>query len=274
MSDARLERTSVKISNTKNEHLFLANGEVIKFEGFLKVYLEGTDSDDDEQEGILPAMAMGETVNSNMIKATQRFTRPPFRFSEASLVKRLEELGIGRPSTYAPTISTIQRREYVEKKTVEGVDRNYDELILKDGAITAAVLTEKVGADRGKLMPTDIGNIVNDFLVANFSDILDFGFTARVESQFDAIADGNDDWTQMIRDFYKTFHPMVEDVAENADRAKGERMLGVDPETGKNVYARLGRYGAMIQIGEASDEEKPRCASRHALFNASGSQQT
>lgn len=261
MSEALLERTVVKVENNKNDKLFTANGEVITFEGFLKVYLEGTDNEDDEQAGMLPAMNEGEALNNLYVTATQRFSKPPYRFTEASLVKRLEELGIGRPSTYAPTISTIQRREYIEKGTVEGKERKYEQLTLANNEINSVMLTERVGSDKGKLVPTDIGNIVNDFLVANFSNILDFGFTAKVENEFDEIADGKEDWTSMIKEFYQDFHPTVEDVAANAERAKGERLLGIDPETGKNVYVRLGRYGAMVQIGEASDEEKPKFAS-------------
>ena len=261
MSDAELERTSLKISNNKNEQRFSANGEVITFEGFLKVYLEGTDDEDVEQDGMLPKMKVGEELVNEFISATERYTRPPARFTEASLVKRLEELGIGRPSTYAPTISTVQRRGYVEKGTAEGTERNYTQLILAKGTIAEKELTEKVGADKGKLMPTDIGNVVNDFLVENFSTILDYGFTAKVESDFDEIAEGKEDWTAIIKDFYKDFHDTVQDVAENAERASGQRLLGVDPESGKNVYVRLGRFGAMVQIGEASDEEKPKFAS-------------
>ena len=261
MSDAQLERTNVRITSTNNKEVFTANGEVIKFEGFLKVYLEGTDNEDEEQEGMLPKLSKGEVLANKSITATERYTRAPYRYTEAALVKRLEELGIGRPSTYAPTISTIQKREYVEKGTIEGEDRSYTELKLKGGEVIAKTLVEKVGSDKGKLVPTDIGNIVNDFLVENFSNILDFGFTAKVESEFDDIAEGKEDWIKMIKDFYKSFHPMVEDVAENADRAKGERLLGVDPESGKNVYARLGRFGVMVQIGEATDEEKPKFAS-------------
>ena len=241
--------------------MFTANGEVITFEGFLKVYLEGTDNEEDEQAGMLPAMHEGESVHNTFITATQRFSKPPYRFTEASLVKRLEELGIGRPSTYAPTISTIQRREYIEKGTIEGKERHYEQLTLANNEMSSTMLTERVGSDKGKLVPTDIGNIVNDFLVANFANILDFGFTAKVESEFDEIADGKEDWTAMIKEFYQDFHPTVEDVAANAERAKGERLLGIDPESGKNVYVRLGRYGAMVQIGEASDEEKPKFAS-------------
>jgi len=261
MSDAHLERTSVKICNTKNTKIFVANGEIIQFEGFLKVYLEGTDNEDEEQTKILPKLAVGEKVNTNYITATERYTKAPYRFTEASLVKRLEELGIGRPSTYAPTISTIQRREYIVKGTVEGVNRNYTQLQLKVEEVSEKILSEKVGSDKGKLIPTDIGNIVNDFLVENFSNILDFGFTAKVESQFDAIAEGKVNWTSMIKEFYSSFHPTVEDVAANAERAKGERLLGVDSGSGKNVYVRLGRFGAMVQIGEVSDDEKPRFAS-------------
>ncbi|WP_299527985.1 type I DNA topoisomerase [uncultured Lutibacter sp.] len=261
MSDAQLERTNVKITNNKNTKVLTANGEMIKFDGFLKVYLEGTDLEDEEQEGMLPFMAEGESLINEVITATERYTKAPYRYTEASLVKRLEELGIGRPSTYAPTISTIQRREYVEKGSIDGTDRDYTQIKLESQKVTLATLTEKVGSDKGKLTPTDIGNIVNDFLVENFSNILDFGFTAKVESEFDDIAEGKEDWISMIKDFYNKFHPIVEDVAANADRAKGERLLGEDPESGKNVYARLGRFGAMVQIGEATDEEKPKFAS-------------
>ncbi len=264
MSEAQLERTNVKVENNKNEKLFTANGEVITFEGFLKVYLEGTDNEEEEAAGMLPMMKEGESVANEYITATERYTRPPARFSEAALVKRLEELGIGRPSTYAPTISTIQRREYIEKGTVEGKERNYTQLRLANEKIDEQLLTERVGSDKGKLVPTDIGNIVNDFLVANFDAILDYGFTAKVESDFDEIAEGKEDWIEMIKEFYQGFHVVVEDVAANAERAKGERLLGVDPESGKNVYVRLGRYGAMVQIGEATDEEKPRFASLQA----------
>ncbi|MGG8496465.1 type I DNA topoisomerase [Tenacibaculum sp. TC6] len=264
MSDAELERTAVKIDNNKNDKTFLANGEVITFEGFLKVYLEGTDNEDEEQEGMLPMMEVNEVLENESIIATERYTRPAPRYTEASLVKRLEELGIGRPSTYAPTISTIQRREYVEKGTVEGKDRKYTQLTLEGGRISEKKLTEKVGSDKGKLVPTDIGNIVNDFLVENFETVLDYGFTAKVEDEFDEIASGKEDWTSMIKDFYKGFHVHVEDVAANADRASGQRLLGIDPESGKNVYVRLGRFGAMVQIGEATDEEKPKFASLQA----------
>jgi len=261
MSEAQLERTNVKISNSKNEKILTANGEVITFDGFLKVYLEGTDNEDEEQEGMLPKLFVNEILGTNYISATERYSRAPGRFTEASLVKQLEELGIGRPSTYAPTISTIQRREYIVKGTVEGTERAYTELRLKGDVVSEKNLVEKVGSDKGKLVPTDIGKVVTDFLVEHFSTILDFGFTAKVEEEFDDIAEGKGDWTSMIKEFYTDFHPKVEDVTENAERAKGERLLGVDPESGKNMYARLGRFGAMVQIGEATDEEKPKFAS-------------
>ncbi|CAI8433779.1 MAG: DNA topoisomerase 1 [Flavobacterium sp. SCGC AAA160-P02] len=262
MSDAQLERTVVKINNDKNDKLFTSNGEIITFEGFLKVYLEDVDNfDEEDRAGMLPMLGLNEMLHNQYITATEKYTKAPYRFTEASLVKRLEDLGIGRPSTYAPTISTIQKRQYVEKGTVEGKERSYIQLLLQDGQVITKKLTEKVGSDKGKLVPTDIGNIVNDFLVANFSNILDFGFTAKVESDFDSIAEGVQDWTSLIQEFYQEFHPTVEDVVANAERAKGERLLGVDPNSGKNVYVRLGRYGAMVQIGEVTDDEKPKFAS-------------
>ncbi len=261
MSDARLERTNVRISNNRNDQQFVANGEVITFEGFLKVYLEGEDYEEEEQDGMLPKVEVNEILENELISATERYTKAPYRYTEAALVRKLEELGIGRPSTYAPTISTIQKRDYVEKGTVEGKEREYLELSLQGGKIGSRTLSEKVGADKGKLVPTDIGKIVNDFLVDHFSSIMDYGFTANVEKEFDDIANGKGNWTEMIKDFYDDFHDRVETVEEHAKRAKGERLLGVDPESGKNVYARLGRFGPMVQIGEASDEEKPRFAS-------------
>ncbi|WP_196885296.1 type I DNA topoisomerase [Aureivirga sp. CE67] len=256
MSDAQLERTNVKISNDKNDYIFAANGEVITFEGFLKVYLEGTDNEDDEQSGMLPKLEVNETLLNNHISATERYSKAPYRFSEAALVKKLEELGIGRPSTYAPTISTVQRRGYIEKGTMEGNERNYTQLVLTNNEISSKQLTEKVGSEKGKLIPTDIGNIVNDFLVAHFSNILDFGFTAKVEADFDEIAVGNENWIEMIKGFYTEFHPTVQNVAENAERESGERILGTDPKTGKQVSVRLGRFGAMAQIGDKDDENK------------------
>ncbi len=256
MSDAQLERTNVKIQNTKNDKVFTANGEMIKFDGFLKVYLEGTDNEEEEQAGMLPKLTVNDALTYNYINATQRFTSPPYRFTEASLVKQLEELGIGRPSTYAPTISTVQRRGYIEKGQNEGVERNYEQFILVNGELSKKTLTEKTGSDKNKLVPTDIGNIVNDFLVANFSNILDFGFTAKVENSFDDISEGEENWTEMIKDFYTKFHTNVEDVKENAERESGERILGKDPKTGKTVLVRLGKFGPIAQIGAPDDEEK------------------
>ena len=255
MSEAQLERTNVRIKNSSNKEILTANGEVIKFDGFLKVYLEGSD-EEIEQSGMLPKMEIGEQLNYNYIQATERYSRAKGRFTEASLVKRLEELGIGRPSTYAPTISTVQRRNYVEKSALEGAERKYSQLTLKEGAVADKTLTETTGASKGKLIPTDIGIIVTDFLVANFENILDFGFTAKVEEDFDAIAEGNADWIKMIKSFYKEFHLTVEDVKENAERESGERILGKHPKTGKTVLVRLGRFGAMAQIGDRDDDEK------------------
>ena len=263
MSDAELERTNVKIKASSHNEEFVANGEVVKFDGFLKVYLEGTDEEDnlEEQEGMLPALRVGEPLTNVFISATERFTRPPYRYTEASLVKKLEELGIGRPSTYAPTISTIQNRGYVEKGTVEGTERKYAQLVLENGAVTDSQLTETVGSDKGKMVPTDIGMIVNDFLVDHFTKILDYNFTAQVEEDFDEIASGDEDWQDMMKNFYKDFHPNVMEVEENAERASGERVLGVDPKTGRQVSVRLGRFGPMVQIGTVDEEEKPQFAS-------------
>ncbi|ETN93881.1 type I DNA topoisomerase [Zhouia amylolytica] len=261
MSEAQLERTNVKIAADKHNELFAASGEVLKFDGFLKVYLEGTDDEDEEQAGMLPALKVGEQVEKKYMSATERYSRPPYRYTEASLVKKLEELGIGRPSTYAPTISTIQTRGYVERGTVEGVERKYMQLTLLADSVKEETLTEKVGSDKGKLVPTDIGMIVNDFLVNHFSSILDYNFTARVEENFDNIASGEEDWTKMMKDFYEDFHPNVKDVEEHAERETGERVLGVDPESGRQVSVRLGRFGPMAQIGTSEEEEKPRFAS-------------
>ncbi|MCR9264062.1 MAG: type I DNA topoisomerase [Flavobacteriaceae bacterium] len=263
MSDAQLERTNVKIKANSHNEEFTANGEVVKFDGFLKVYLESTDEEDltEEQEGMLPAMQVGEALQNVFISATERFTRAPYRYTEASLVKKLEELGIGRPSTYAPTISTIQNRGYVEKGTVEGSERKYVQLVLEEGKVSEKGLSEMVGSDKGKLVPTDIGMIVNDFLVDHFTKILDYNFTAQVEEDFDEIAAGEEDWQEMMKTFYKDFHPNVIEVEENAERASGERILGTDPKTGRQVAARLGRFGPMVQIGTVDEEEKPLFAS-------------
>ncbi|MEO6348997.1 MAG: type I DNA topoisomerase [Aquaticitalea sp.] len=261
MSEAELERTNVKISASTHKEQFAAFGEVITFDGFLKVYLEGNDDEDSEQEGMLPAMKTNETLLNKYITATERYTRPPYRYTEASLVKQLEELGIGRPSTYAPTISTIQNRNYVEKGNVDGTERNYTQLTFKTGNIKEKELTEKVGSDKGKLVPTDVGMIVTDFLVNHFGSILDYNFTAKMEEDFDNIAEGKEDWTKMMKSFYSDFHPQVENVQENAERESGERILGKDPKSGRTVLVRLGKFGPMVQIGTPDEEEKPQFAS-------------
>ncbi len=256
MSDAQLERTNVKIEANNHSEVFTASGEVIKFEGFLKVYLEGNDEDDEEQEGMLPAMRVNEKLANNYITATERYSRPAARFTEAALVKKLEELGIGRPSTYAPTISTIINRNYVEKGNLDGQERKYTQLTLQSNAVSEKILKENTGSDKGKLVPTDIGFIVTDFLVKNFEAILDYNFTAKVEQDFDEIAEGNINWTKMMQEFYDKFHPNVKDVEANADRESGERILGKHPESGKTVLVRLGKFGAMAQIGDSDDEDK------------------
>ncbi len=261
MSDAKLERTNVKIAASTHSHLFAANGEIIVFDGFLKVYLEGNDEEDTEQEGMLPGLSVGQELDNQFITATERFTRPPYRFTEASLVKKLEELGIGRPSTYAPTISTIQNRGYVEKGNLDGIERPYLQLSLISGKINTKSLIETVNSDKGKLVPTDIGKIVTDFLVNHFEEILDYNFTANLESDFDLIADGKKNWKQVMKSFYSTFHPTVDDVMANADRESGERILGVHPENGRQVSVRLGKFGPMVQVGTNEDEDKPLFAS-------------
>tara|TARA_B110000285_G_scaffold233482_1_gene307399 strand:- start:974 stop:3466 length:2493 start_codon:yes stop_codon:yes gene_type:complete len=262
MSEAQLERTQVSIEANTHQEKFTGKGEVITFDGFLKLYLEGLDDyDDDEINGMLPKVNVGEVLGLKKMTSTERFTRPPYRYSEASLVKKMEELGIGRPSTYAPTISTIQNRKYVEKGAYEGLSRNYEQFTLQENTIKKVVFTEMVGADKGKLVPTDIGMIVNDFLVENFKDILDFNFTAQVEQNFDNIANGTKDWTEMLKDFYTQFHATVEFVKENAERESGERVLGVDPNSGRPVKVRLGKFGPIAQIGDPEEEEKPVYAS-------------
>lgn len=262
MADAELEKTVVDISISSRPNDFLkAQGEVILFDGFLKVYLEGKDDEDEEQEGLLPEMRQGESMKLQEMLATQRFERPAARFTEASLVKKLEELGIGRPSTYAPTISTVQKRGYVVKENRDGTPRAYRILTLADGTITDKTATENVGAEKQKLFPTDIGMVVNDFLVENFPTIVDLNFTAKVEEEFDIIAEGKENWREMLKRFYKPFHETIGAVSENAERATGARELGVDPVSGKKVYARIGRFGPMVQVGEVEDEEKPKFAS-------------
>ena len=263
MADAQLERTTAKILGTKINDDFIAKGEVITFEGFLKVYLESTDDDEEQEEksGMLPKLTEGEDMGVNEIVASQRYSRPPARFTEASLVKKLEELGIGRPSTYAPTISTIIRREYVEKLYTEGNKRDVDRLVLKNSEIEQKVISEGFGAEKGKLAPTDIGTVVNGFLVENFQDVLDYGFTAKVEDEFDNIAEGKADWSKMIAEFYGGFHERVEDVKENSERASGERIIGTDKVSGHTILVRIGRYGPMAQIGTPDEVEKPKFAS-------------
>jgi DNA topoisomerase-1 len=261
MSDAKLEKTTVNINISTANEKFVAKGEVLIFEGFLKVYLEGSDDENtSDKEGILPPLSIGEKLIVKEISATERFSHHPARFTEASLVKKLEELGIGRPSTYAPTISTVQKRGYVVREDRDGNQRKYTQLKLKDGNVTGHDLEENYGFEKKKMFPTDIGIVVNDFLVENFGKVLDYSFTANVEQQFDEIAEGQMKWNKMIEDFYKPFHLQIEDTLENADRASGERFLGDDPETGKPVIARIGKFGPMIQIGKTEDEEKPKFA--------------
>lgn len=262
MSDAQLEKTTVTIGISNREENFIAKGEVIKFDGFLKLYIEAPDEDSDsESSGMLPPLQLNQNLTYNNISATERFTKHPPRFTEASLVKKLEELGIGRPSTYAPTISTIQKRQYVIKESREGKERNYIEFKLEDGEVIKNTRTEVTGAEKNKLFPTDIGIVVNNFLVDNFKNIMSYDFTASVEKQFDEIAKGQMEWVDMIKNFYSPFHEVIEDTLENSERAKGERLLGVDPKSERNVYAKIGRFGPMIQIGEREEEEKPKFAS-------------
>jgi len=263
MSNAKIERTNAQILVSGADSYFSAKGEIITFEGFLKVYLESTDDDEDEEqtEGLLPNFKEGDLIKMQEITSTQRFTKHPPRYQEASLVKKLEELGIGRPSTYAPTISTIQKRGYVEKESREGTERSYLKMILSAEGLKEEQQTEVTGAEKNKLFPTAIGMVVTDFLSEHFKDIMDYSFTADVEKQFDEIAEGQRKWNQMIESFYKPFHKSVEHTIEHADRAKGERELGTDPKSGRPVFARIGRYGAMVQIGQVEDEEKPKFAS-------------
>lgn len=261
MSDAKLEKTTAKINISTADENFVAKGEVLVFEGFLKVYLESTDDENtDEQDGILPPLKVGEELQMQEIIATERFTHHPARYTEASLVKKLEALGIGRPSTYAPTISTIQKRGYVVKEDRDGLERDFNTLTLKDGNISDITAKENYSVERKKMFPSDIGIVVNDFLVEHFGKVLDYSFTANVEEQFDAIAEGQKKWNKMIEEFYNPFHKQIEDTLENADRASGERALGTDPESGRPVIARIGKFGPMIQIGKTEDEEKPKFA--------------
>lgn len=263
MSDAEFEKTIAKISISTNKDLLTATGEVMKFDGFLKVYLEGKDEEEDEDdtEGMLPPLTTGQQLDFNRMTATEKFTRPAPRYTEASLVKKMEELGIGRPSTYAPTISTIMKRNYVEKRDKEGIKRDVNILELtKKDEIKQEVIQENTGAEKSKLFPTDLGLVVTDFLKQHFQKVMDYNFTARIEEEFDEIAGGKLKWNNMIDGFYKPFHSNIEVTLETAERAKGERELGIDAASGKKVIARMGRYGPMVQIGHADDEEKPRFA--------------
>ncbi|MGZ5252829.1 MAG: type I DNA topoisomerase [Flavitalea sp.] len=264
MADAELEKTIAKISISSNKEELTASGEVLKFDGFLKVYMEDRDeediNEDEAQEGMLPPLAKGQDLPIVSMKATERYSRPLPRYTEASLVKKLEELGIGRPSTYAPTISTILKRGYVEKRDKEGIKRAFRILRLANDKISKETSEENTGAEKSKLFPTDLGLVVTDFLKQYFDDIMDYGFTARIENEFDDVAAGKLKWSTMIDTFYNPFKKEVENTIENAERIKGERELGVDVQSGKKVIARMGRYGPMVQIGDVADEEKPRFA--------------
>ena len=269
MTNAKLEKTVIEIGNPELPQHFEAQGEVIVFDGFLRAYGIYKNEDEEQEDGdkILPKVNVGEALAYKKITAVEKFSRPVSRFTEAGLVKKLEELGIGRPSTYAPTIQTIQNREYVDKREIEPKEREIVKLTLTKTGLKKEILTEKFGGDKNKFVPTDIGIVVNDFLTTNFNEILDYGFTAKVEQDFDEIAKGEEKWKDVLKNFYSSFHPKIEDVGENADRATGERLLGQDPKTGKNVYARIGRFGPMVQIGETDSDGKPIFASLMATQN-------
>lgn len=263
MADAITERTIAKIEVSTQPEPLTATGEVLRFDGFLKVYSEGRDEEDgeDENEGMLPPLVAGQKLDFLKMVATERFTRPAPRYTEASLVKKLEELGIGRPSTYAPTISTVQQRGYVEKRDKEGVKRDFQVLVLQNDKVEKRTESENTGAEKNKMFPTDLGMVVTDFLREHFGKVMDYDFTAKIEAEFDHIAEGRQQWNKMLHDFYVPFHEIVEHTIENASRAKGERELGTDPVSGKPVVARLGRFGPMVQIGEVVEGgEKPRFA--------------
>lgn len=259
MSDAILEKTNVSINiSTTNEKL-VAKGEVIKFDGFLKVYLESSDDENSEnQKGILPPLTEGEKLNLQELIAVEKFSQHPPRYSEASLVKKMEELGIGRPSTYAPTISTIQKREYVVKEDRDGKERKFNFLSLKNNEVTETEKTEKTGYEKSKLFPTDIGTLVNKFLLQYFENIINYNFTANIEREFDKIAEGQKVWNEVIRDFYSPFHSQIEDTLEKSKKFSGEKLLGKHPETDKNIFVKIGRYGPMVQLGDTDSEEKPK----------------
>ena len=262
MADALIDKTTVTIDIDGSQAKFIANGEVVTFDGFLKVYRESTDDDDNNQEEathMLPVMQVGNVLDRREITSTERFSMGPIRYTEASLVHKLEELGIGRPSTYAPTISTIQQREYVQKGDKKGEERTYAVDTLKGTKVTSRERKEMVGSEKGKLLPTDIGIVVNDFLMANFPDIMDYNFTAKVEQQFDQIAEGKEEWNMMMKDFNTSFEPTVDKVMNaRSEHKAGERLLGEEPETGKPVFVKIGRFGPVVQIGSADDTEKPR----------------
>ncbi len=261
MSNAELEKTTAHIAISNSNEKFVLSGEMIKFEGFLKVYIESVDDDhEDEDSSVLPTFNVGEPLTRDKITALQRYTQQPYRYAEASLVRKMEELGIGRPSTYAPTISTIQKREYVEKSQKLGTKRDYTACILSKDEIKETVKSEMAGSEKGKLIPTDMGTIVNDFLEEHFPNVMNYSFTAQIEENFDTIAEGKLEWTESIGNFYHKFHASIEHTMETAERSVGERILGVDPKTGKNVSVRIGRFGPMVQIGNKDDEEKPQFA--------------
>ena len=263
MADAELEKTTATIGMGRKKEKFVATGEVITFDGFLKVYKESSDDDAEQDEDgiLLPALSVGQSLACELMTATERFTQCPPRYTEASLVRKLEELGIGRPSTYAPTISTIQNREYVEKGSREGTERTFSVLTLKGDTVTSTTKKEVTGSEKNKLLPTDTGIVVNDFLMEYFPQIMDYNFTARVEKEFDEVAVGQEQWNDMIEQFYKGFHPLVEQtLAVKSEHKVGERMLGTDPKSGKPVSVKIGRFGPIVQIGATDDEEKPRFA--------------
>ncbi len=264
MDDARIEKTTAEIFISGTDEIFVANGEVVTFDGFLKVYKESTDDDQESRDGMtnqLPAMKKGDVLQMDEMTATERYSMCPARYTEASLVHKLEELGIGRPSTYAPTIQTIQQREYVVKGDQKGEERTYTIDVLKGDKITMKTKKELVGSEKGKLLPTDVGMVVNDFLTEHFKEIMDYNFTAKVEQQFDKIAEGKKEWTSVIRNFYKDFEPAVKETLNRRSEHKaGDKLLGTDPQTGKPVFAKIGKYGSVVQIGTADDQEKPRFA--------------
>lgn len=260
MSDAKTEKTSITIPVSNRTEKFVATGEVILFPGFLKVYAESKDEENEEVKGLLPVMQQDERLEPQVITATQRFAQPPARYTEASLVKKLEELGIGRPSTYAPTITTIQKRGYVQKATRPGKERQYVSLTLKNGVLKEEERSEKYGYEKDKIFPTDVGIVVNEYLQDNFQNIMDYGFTADVEKDFDEIAEGKEQWQEMLRNFYSGFHDSVDHALNYSAKASGERLLGYDPATNAKVFAKLGKYGPMVQVGENYADEKPRYA--------------